>query len=161
MQLCITLKQNIIPVVINSVGGSICDVYHMIAAIKACPYTVVTIVCGMAHSAAALLFSFGNERYVSEDASIMIHDLSIEAFGGKANDVKMEGREMTRANKYAFRQMATNSAQKKNFYLEIIKRAGRSDVYLTASKAIEYGLATHVGVPTLQLEWDVRLVMKV
>ena len=70
--------QKVIPVVIDSYGGQVYSLMSMISAIKNSELPVATIVEGKAMSCGAILFSFGEQglRFMDQDATLMIHDVS-------------------------------------------------------------------------------------
>ena len=70
-------KQDIIPVVIDSYGGSVYALLSMIDAIDHCKIPIATIVEGKAMSCGAVLFTCGAEghRYVGPHATVLIHDV--------------------------------------------------------------------------------------
>ena len=75
--------QQILPVIIDSYGGQVYSLMSMISDIKHSKIPVATIVQGNAMSCGAILFSFGDEghRYMDPDATLMIHDVSIDGLG--------------------------------------------------------------------------------
>jgi len=75
--------QSVIPVIIDSYGGQVYSLMSMIASIKSSELPIATIVEGKAMSCGVILFSCGTEgyRYITEDATIKIHDVSSASWG--------------------------------------------------------------------------------
>jgi ATP-dependent Clp protease, protease subunit len=109
-------KQEIIPIVIDSYGGSVYALLSMVDTIKNCPFTVATVVEGKAMSAGAILFSCGAEghRYMAPNATIMIHDVSSFTWGKQA-ELKAASAEAERLNKLIYGIMAENCGHKKTW----------------------------------------------
>ena len=89
--------QTVIPIIIDSYGGQVYSLMSMIADIKNSKLPVATIVQGKAMSCGAILFSFGNEgmRYMDEDSTVMIHDVSSMGWG-KGEEIKADAAEAER-----------------------------------------------------------------
>ena len=99
MALAHNTGQSIIPVVIDSYGGQVYSLMSMISSIKASALPVATIVEGKAMSCGVLLASCGTKgyRYVTEDATLMIHDVSSGAYG-KNSEIQASADETKRLN---------------------------------------------------------------
>jgi len=140
--------QEIIPIVIDSYGGSIYDVMSIISEIENSHLLIATIVVGKAMSAGALLLTYGTEgyRYVDQNATIMIHEISANTYG-KNEDVKSDAKEIARLNKFAFGKMARNCGHKPNYFLEMCHSNKNADCYLTPQQAKKHNLANHVKIP--------------
>ena len=87
----INTGQPVIPILVDSFGGSSYGVIGMINLIETSPVPVATILLSKAMSAGAILFSFGTEgyRFMHPDASMMIHDVA-SMTGGKIEDIKAD-----------------------------------------------------------------------
>ena len=145
--------QTVVPVVIDSYGGQVYSLMAMISVIKAAHLPVATIISGKAMSCGAILFSFGSEgmRYVDQDATMMIHDVS-SFTKGKVEEIKADSDEAERLNKKVYEMMATNCGKHKDYFLEIVHTRGHADWYLDANEAIKHNLANHIGTPRLEVE---------
>jgi len=145
--------QTVVPVVIDSYGGQVYSLMAMISVIKAAHLPVATIISGKAMSCGAILFSFGSEgmRYVDQDATMMIHDVS-SFTKGKVEEIKADSDEAERLNKKVYEMMATNCGKHKDYFLEIVHARGHADWYLDANEAIKHNLANHIGTPRLEVE---------
>lgn len=144
-------RQPIIPILIDSDGGDVYGLMAMIAEIKQSEIPVATIVTGRAMSAGCALFAMGKEghRYMSPYATLMIHEVSSHCFG-KATDTGADQQETERINESIFRLMAENCGQPPEYYLDLVDKAKRVDVYLDAKQAKKHKLANHIRVPTLK-----------
>ena len=74
---------------INSYGGSIFAALSTIDTILNCPLKVVTIIEGCAASAATLISVAGNERHITRNSYMLIHQLS-SGFWGKMQEIEDE-----------------------------------------------------------------------
>ena len=144
--------QTIIPVVIDSYGGQVYSLMSMIGSIKSSRIPVATIVEGKAMSCGAILFSFGAQghRYMDQDATLMIHDVSNSTWG-KVEELKANTREAERLNSKVYKMMARNCGKPENYFTDIIHSKGHSDWYLDADEAETHGLVNHKKIPALSL----------
>jgi ATP-dependent Clp protease protease subunit len=145
--------QTVIPVVIDSYGGQVYSLMAMISAIKAAHLPIATIISGKAMSCGAILFSFGSEgmRYVDQDATVMIHDVS-SFEKGKVEEIKASAEETERLNQKVYEMMALNCGKHKNYFLEIVHDRGHADWFLDADEVLKHNLANYIGVPRLEVE---------
>lgn len=147
----LSAKQPMIPIVIDSYGGSVYGLFSMIDAIKACSLPVATIVESKAMSAGAVLFSCGAEghRYIAPNATVMIHSAAGHS-GGKVHEAKADVRELDRLNEKLFKIMAKNCGQPEGFFWDIVvKDKHMADWFLDADEAKKLNLANHIGLPKL------------
>lgn len=142
--------QPVIPILIDSYGGSVYGCLDMIAHIKNAKLPVHTVITGKAMSAGAILFGMGRRRYMAEHATIMLHDAS-SVVGGKNEEVKADAKELERLNKLIFRLLSENCGQKPNYFLEHLHHRGHADWYLTPKEAKRHKLCTDISVPELRV----------
>jgi len=147
--------QPVIPIVIDSWGGSVYSCLEMIGQMQQADLPVVTIVESKAMSVGAIMFSMGNQRYMAENATLMLHDASMFAFG-KTEEIKSDAKEIERLNNLIFRLIAKNTGQKPDYFLELIHHKGHADWYLPAKEAKKHKLCTQIGVPQLVTEVTVN-----
>jgi len=146
-------KQPIIPITIDTYGGSVYALLGMIDAIKACSVPIATIVESKAMSCGAVLFSFGAEghRYVAPNATVMIHSVA----GGSADkihEVKSNTKELDRLNDKVFKEMSRNCGKPDDYFFDILsKEKFMADWYLEPSECIRHNLANHVKVPSINV----------
>lgn len=146
--------QPIIPVVIDSYGGSVYGCLDMIAHVKRASLPVHTVICGKAMSAGAILFGMGQRRFMAEDATVMLHDASLGTWG-KTEEVKADAKELERLNKKIFAILAKNCGQKQDYFLNLLHEKGHADWFLGAKEAKRHKLCTEIGVPQLTVKVSV------
>lgn len=153
--------QPVVPVIIDSYGGQVYSLMSMIADIKHSKIPVATIVQGKAMSCGAILFSFGapGKRFMDEDATLMIHDVSSMAWG-KVEEVKVSAEETDRLNQKIYHMMAENCGQDENYFLDIVHDKGHADWFLDAKDCKKHKLANHLRVPDLKIEATVKISFK-
>jgi len=76
-------KVDVLDVRINSGGGSVFDAFSIFTQLRKFDAKIVTIIEGIAASAAAFLAEAGDEREMSGNALFMIHESSGAVFGNK------------------------------------------------------------------------------
>lgn len=128
---------------INSPGGSVTAgmaIYDTMQFIKP---DVSTIVMGQACSMGSLLAQAGaaGKRYILPNARHMIHQPSGGA-RGQATDMEIQVKEIL-AMKKALTEIYVNHNSKNKFYNELAKDMER-DYFMSATEAVEYGLADKV-----------------
>ena len=150
--------QTIIPIVVDSFGGSIHSVMGMVATIENSPLPVATICTTKCMSAGAVLFSFGDEghRYMHPDASMMIHDAAWGT-GGKVEDMKVDTKYLDGLNKTMFKKMSKKIGKDPNFIMEMIKTKSHLDWFLSAKEAKKIGLVNHLRIPKLEVSVNVEI----
>ena len=153
--------QDIIPVVIDSYGGEVYSLMAMIAAINDAELPVATIVEGKAMSCGAILFSFGETglRFMDENATLMIHDVSSMEMG-KVEEIKASAKETERLNTIVYTMMARNCDKKDDYFLNIVDKKKHADWFLDAQEAKRHKLANQLRVPSLNVEVNVEIDME-
>jgi ATP-dependent Clp protease protease subunit len=144
--------QSIIPVIIDSYGGQVYSLMSMIASIKNSELPVATIVEGKAMSCGVILFSCGTEgyRYITEDATLMIHDVS-SASWGKNSEIQASAEEVKRLNEKIYKILSANSNKSEKWFNKQLNEKGRADWFIESKEAIDLGLADKVGMPKLEI----------
>lgn len=153
--------QPIIPVVIDSYGGQVYSLMSMISDIQHSNVPVATIVQGKAMSCGAILFSFGakGKRFMDPDATLMIHDVSSMAWG-KVEEVKVSAEETERLNQKIYHMMAENCGQHEEYFLDIVHEKGHADWFLDAKECKKHKLASHLRVPEMKIDTQVKIDFK-
>lgn len=123
---------------INSPGGSITGglaIYDTMQFIKP---DVVTICFGQAASMAAVILAAGTKgkRFSLPNATIMIHQPSLEGLEGQATDIKIYAEEMIRVREILSNILAETTGQP----YEKIDRDVERDFILSPHQSVEYGL---------------------
>ena len=153
--------QPVVPVIIDSYGGQVYSLMSMISDIQHSKIPVATIVQGKAMSCGAILFSFGapGKRYMDQNATVMIHDVS-SMDRGKVEEIKASAEETERLNKKIYHMMAENCGQDEDYFLEIVHEKGHADWFLYAKECKKHKLANHLRVPDLKIEATVKIDFK-
>lgn len=142
--------QTVIPVVIDSYGGYAYSLMGMIGIIQSSKIPVITILLSKAMSCGAILFSFGQERYMAPYATLMIHDVATGGWG-KIEEMKADVKEGERLNNIVYDMFDRNCDQPKGFFKELVHDRGHADWYIDAKEAIKLNLATKIGIPALNV----------
>ncbi len=153
------IRQPIIPVLIDSYGGEVYSLMGMITVIKNSQIPVATVIDSKAMSCGAILFSFGSEghRYMSEDATIMIHHVSLGAYGN-TTAVDADAAQGRLLNKKVYKMMAKNCGHGKNYFIDLVEKHNKNvDWYLTAKEALKHNLATELKIPKLRTRVQVNI----
>ena len=129
---------------INSPGG---DSYAGMAIYDAMQYVrcdVRTMCTGMGMSAGAMILCGGapGKRFVLPNAKVMIHQGS-GGFRGSPADIQIAAREILEMTERYARVISEHTGQP----LEQVKRDIDRDRYMTATEAVEYGLADGIIQP--------------
>ena len=125
-----------IRIYINSPGGVITAglaIYDTMQCIKC----NVTICVGQADSMAAILLASGTKgkRMAFPNARVMIHQ-PLGGAEGQASDIQIQAKEMNRAKNLLDDILVYHTGQP----IEVIEKDTDRDFFLTAEKALEYGL---------------------
>ena len=126
---------------INSPGGSVYDALAIYDTMKFVKNDVQTYGIGVQASAAAFLLSSGTKgkRFLLPNSTVMIHQPS-SGTRGKVTDQEIDLQESLRLKRLLESIMAVNTGQKP----EIIHHDMERDKWLSASEAVEYGLADKI-----------------
>lgn len=146
--------QPVIPILIDSYGGSVYGCLNMIGLLNKATLPIHTIVTGKAMSAGAILFAMGETRWMAEDATLMLHDASTWS-GGKIEEVKADAKELDRLNNLIFKKIAKNCGQKDDYFLNLLHEKGHADWFLTSKDSKRHKLCTNIGIPEYSIQVDV------
>ncbi|MCK5744441.1 MAG: ATP-dependent Clp endopeptidase proteolytic subunit ClpP [Caldisericia bacterium] len=126
---------------INSPGGYVTSGLAIYDTMQYVSAPVSTICIGQAASMAALLLASGEKgkRYVLPNARVMIHQVAGGA-QGQATDVEIQANEMLRMKKTLNEILAKHTGQT----FEKIRIDSERDNFMSAEKAVEYGLVDQV-----------------
>lgn len=157
------IKQNLVPMVINSPGGGVYEALHIAELLLAAKdLTIVTVGQGLIASAAVLLFSCGSLRILNPSARIMIHDVltDIDAtITGKA--LMIEADAMNRLKDTMMHMIAKNVGQSPDCFLDMLQKNGNIDLYVSAQEALLLRVATKIGYPTLMVDCNVQFSVRI
>lgn len=137
-----------LPVIIyvDSYGGEIDSLTHMLDVIDSVPTHVITACLGKAMSCGAVLLSHGDTRYISPNARVMIHQAS-GGVRGTTNEAKTDVKELSRLNEALLKILAKNT---KRSVKEITKIFDNNlDKYFSAAEVVKFRIADKIGVPKL------------
>lgn len=125
-----------ITVLLNSNGGDVYEALGIIDYFDSLSVPINVIARGRAMSAAAMILcSASGLRAASKNTTIMLHEASAEIYG-KTADLKANADHIDELEDSFYKMLATKSNQTEEFWI----KACRKDFYLTAAKALEYGL---------------------
>lgn len=142
-------KQTILPIVVNSYGGQVYNCFRMVDMLKASGMKIVTLLIGYAMSAGSIIFAIGDERYMSENSTIMIHEVSSMNWG-KNSEMKSYNSHIDELNTRLFDILDTKSNNAKGFFKDLVNKNNNADLFLNAEQAKEYGLANEIRIPTYE-----------
>lgn len=151
----------IVPVTVDSAGGSAYALLSMAETIRACPVPVATTVVGRAMSAGAYLLSLGTPGYrtASPHAGIMIHRVS--AFtSGTVPAMKGDVAHSEALDDRLIDMIAATTHRDGDYFRRKLRDLEGADWYLTPHEAFDIGLIDRVGVPTLEVDVGVRMELK-
>jgi ATP-dependent Clp protease, protease subunit len=154
--------QSIIPIVIDSYGGQVYSLMSMVTEIQNSRIPVATIVEGKAMSCGAMLFGMGNigHRYVGQNATVMIHDVS-SGMWGKIEEIKADVKEAERLQNTIFRMLAKHCGHKdEDYFMKLIHNRGHADWFLTPKKVVKHKVADYIGVPEFRVNVNVDMSLK-
>lgn len=138
-----TKTQKLLTLYINSSGGSLNDAFALIDMMQKSNHNIRTVGIGSVISSAFLVFAAGDpgERYISKNASCMIHQYSDE-LSGKYHDLAAAKKE----SELIHDRMVNVLTQFTSLSAETVKSVflTPSDVWLTAEEMLHYGVADNI-----------------
>lgn len=154
-------KQPVIPILIDSYGGQVYALLAMVDILKRAKKPVATIAIGKAMSCGAILFTCGVEgmRYISPNATLMIHDVSTGSMG-KVEEIKADAAEAERLNVKVYEMMAKNCGQDLGYFMDIVHAKGHADWFLDANEAQLHKIANHIRVPEFNVSVSLDVSFK-
>lgn len=153
--------QPVIPIVIDSFGGSCYGEAAMVSSILNAKVPVATIVKGKAMSAGAWLFGFGTEgyRFMDPFATLMIHDATSASYG-KVEEVKADTAHLEHMNETTYKRLAKHLGHPDDYFLKEIAKRKHADWFLTAKEAKKHKLANHIRIPEFVTKITVEMIFK-
>jgi ATP-dependent Clp protease, protease subunit len=127
---------------INSPGGIITSGYSILDTMNLIASPVSTVCMGLAASMGSILLSAGQkgERCIYPLGEVMIHQPSIEYLQGRASDIEIHARQITKSKETAAEILARNCKQSVE---QILKDFDR-DYWMNAQESIAYGIVDKV-----------------
>lgn len=151
--------QPFIPIVVDSYGGQVYTLLGMISEIQSCKLPIITICESKAMSCGAIIFSMGQQRFMSPHATLMLHEVSSMQFG-KVEELKSDVAETERLNTHIFNLLDKNCNKPKNYFTDIIHKKSHADWFINAKEAKKHGLCTQIHMPTLKINVSVNYEFK-
>lgn len=131
-----------IEVNIMSPGGSVVEGFAIYDALRASDKKVITRAIGIAASISSVIFMAGDERYISENAEIMIHNAWTPEGGNKEEMAEKIDR-LERLDD----RIATVYATRTNLNEDQVKEMMGAESFMSANEALEKGFATQIDEP--------------
>jgi len=134
---CFDLNIKNIPVYlhINSFGGSLYDAYSTVDTIKNLRVPVYSIIEGCAASAGTIISVVCDNRFICENAYMLIHQLN-SSMWGKMSEIDDEYKHLNELMKQIKRLYGKYTKIPNKELTELLKH----DIWLTQEKCIKYGL---------------------
>lgn len=154
-------SQDSIIIVVDSYGGQVLSLASMLSALDNSEKPVVTAVQGKAMSCGAYLAAFGSvgHRYCSPDSIIMFHNMGW-GVGGNPTDIAAGAEYFEKLQKYWCRKLAKHCGHKdQDYFLDLMKKAGNANVYMTPKEAQKHKLVDHIRMPSITAE--IKFTVKV
>lgn len=153
-----TTGQSVIPVVVDSYGGSAYGVLGFLAAIEESRLPVATILTTKAMSAGAILFCYGTEgyRFMHPHAQVMIHDVATTS-EGKIEEIKADSRHLDDMNDTMYKRVSRHLGHKPNYLGDLIKEHKHVDWYLNAKEAKKHNIANHLRIPNFEVKVNLKM----
>ena len=127
---------------LNSCGGDPYSMLRFYDSIINCPAQVKFFGSGRIQSSATWIMAICDERYLTQNAIVMLHD-GTEYYEGTHTDTKVAMAEAVRLQDMLYGVYAANSRMPRAFWADVCQR----DLYLTAEETIKLGLADKIVEP--------------
>lgn len=161
IQAALDAKQPVIPILIDSYGGSAYATFRMIDTLKSVKVPVATICVGKCMSAGAILLAMGTEglRFSAPNATILIHDVG-SSTAGRLRDIKNETAELERMNNRIYKIMARSIGKPENYFIDILQKQGYSDWFLSPEEAKKHNLVNHLRLPKIKVKIKTHMILE-
>lgn len=148
----------VIPINIDSYGGSVYALAKMIETMNEMPNQFLTRVSGKAMSCGAILASQGDVRFIGDLSNTMVHNVSAGVMGD-VTDMESVTENVKEINKQMMGLLAKNCGMSYASLQSKIKASTNSkEIWLNAEQSVEFGLADFVGTPKLVPRMQIQLV---
>jgi len=143
--------QAVVPIIIDSYGGSVDAGMFMYDVITSADVSVATVAVGKAMSCGSFLLSCGDEgmRFASPNSRIMVHNISAGSWG-KESDLEVNLKEIKRLKKLFFETMSVNCGHGKNYFAELLSQNSDKDMYFSPKEALKHGIINEIRLPQVQ-----------
>lgn len=129
-----------ITIKISSDGGDLMEAFAMAGAIRECTCKVLTIGYGLVASAAVLLLACGDDRKMSQFATVMHHEASY-GYQGRHSTMKNLTSYMNREEIKFCRFLAEITKKPLSYWM---KKGKHVDFFLSADECLEIGLINQI-----------------
>lgn len=136
---------------INSPGGSLLDGAMIISALEAAPGPVYTVCGQLCASMAAVIFSYGKERYMVDRSILMYHPAS-----GSSKGTLEEMQSLLSTITRYFNKMNVHIAARAGISLETFQNMFVSQLWLDAQDCVEKKFAD--AIVSVNLKVDTKLI---
>lgn len=150
--------QDVVPIRIDSYGGqvySLMGIVDCMQMMRESGKKIVTVCMGKAMSCGAIMFMMGDERYMGSNADVLIHRVSTGMLGN-ADDMKADAEVTQRLEDRIFEMASVNIGKKKGWIADEVKKRRDVDWTLSAKECKKHNIATHIGIPKMQLKIDAQ-----
>lgn len=136
-----------IHIIINTPGGSVTDalaLYDVITYLKSKNVTIYVTGLGKIMSAGIFILVSGSQghRRIGKHSSIMLHNIYETSASGDVFDMESELTELKRLHRDVNNIISSNTKLSVNQIEELLNK--KVDLYISAEKAIEFGLADKI-----------------
>uniref|UniRef100_A0A6C0KF05 Protease n=1 Tax=viral metagenome TaxID=1070528 RepID=A0A6C0KF05_9ZZZZ len=148
---CVNVGQKLLMLDINSPGGDAYAALSIMELMKSCKdVEFLTVVSGLAASAAALIFACGTKgkRYMAPNGRLLIHSVQSDIGMVNMREFGEEFAEIHTLNE-ALCQMASEKSGNVNLLSDLVEQAG-TDKYLCAPECFELGICDHLHIPCIR-----------
>lgn len=125
---------------INSPGGSVHALFAITDTMNLIKSPVKTIAIGLAASSAAVILANGDERFATEDSTIVIHE-AWTIMGGSVSQIEEQAKSLTNQQDKLIRILTKQTGKSKEQILADIKK---TDKEFSSKEAVAYGLIDEV-----------------
>ena len=146
-----------IPVIVDSFGGCAYSMFGMIDIMMSSNKPVITMAVSKAMSAGAAILCCGTpgHRFVSPNATVMLHHVSQNSFGMTGlKDMRNDVNELQRLDNRMFKLMETQAQKPPGFFANLIGESQVHDLYIEPERCVEHGIVDHIGYPVLNVTTD-------
>ncbi|MFN4975289.1 MAG: ATP-dependent Clp protease proteolytic subunit [Bacteroidota bacterium] len=148
-----------IPIFIDSFGGEIYSLFAILDIISTATKPIATIALGKAMSCGSILLACGSPgfRFVGPYSTVMIHDAASISFG-KIEELKADVFEADRLNTKLYSILDEKCGKKKSYFHRLVGERKHANMYLNPQEVITHGLADHIGIPVIDLTFNLNVI---
>jgi ATP-dependent Clp protease protease subunit len=128
-----------ITVYISTYGGDMYEMNAMYDSMRLVKCPIHTIGIGKVMSAGVLLLAAGDRRSLTENTSVMMHQVSAEVYG-TVNDVSIEVKHTKALQDSMYKLYSKYTGRP----IKQLEQDLKSDKYLTAQEALDYGIVDEI-----------------